>query len=78
MEPVEVTAHWDGEGNVTPREFTWKGARYPVESTGRSWIDLAGFHVLVMATAGHVYELALNAGDFRWYLRPTSQHPHTV
>ena len=78
MEPVEVTAHWDERGQVTPGEFAWQGDRYAVDSTGRSWTEADGLHILVMAAGGHVFEVMLNSADLRWYARPSTRQPRVV
>ncbi len=73
MEPVEAIARWDEQGLVTIREFTWKDTRYPVESTGRSWVDDTGLHVLVMASGGKTFTLTLTKADYRWYVKAATQ-----
>jgi hypothetical protein len=72
MEPIEVTAHFDQTGTVTPLHFTWKGSPWRVESTGRRWVDEKGLHILVMISNGRIYELTFQGGDGRWYLGRTA------
>lgn len=69
MQPVEVTARFDLEGQATPLSFVWQGRSYPVDSTGRRWQDALGQHILVMVPGDRVYELILAVGEIRWYLR---------
>jgi len=69
MEPIEVTAHFDPQGTITPLEFTWKGSKLRVESTGRRWTDEAGLHILVMVAGGRIYELSYRSGEGRWFLQ---------
>ena len=69
MEPIEVTAHFDQQGTITPLDFTWKGSKYTMESTGRRWLDDDGQHLLVMVMSGQVYELIYKKDDWRWYLQ---------
>lgn len=71
MEPIEITAHFNEDGTITPLHFTWKGGRYRVESTGRRWTDEAGLHMLVMLSGGQIYELIFTSHNQRWYI---SQH----
>lgn len=68
MESIEVTAHFDEHGSITPIHFTWKGGVYRVESTGRRWVDESGQHILVMVSSGHIYELTFNGEEGRWYI----------
>lgn len=69
MEPIEVTAHFDQQGTITPLDFTWKGSKYTVESTGRRWLDDDGQHLLAMVMSGQIYELIYKKDDWRWYLQ---------
>jgi hypothetical protein len=71
MEPIEITAHFDEEGSLTPLHFTWKGSRFRVESTGRRWVDETGQHMLVMVSSGQIYELIFIGAQGRWYIVPT-------
>ncbi len=68
MEAIEVTAHFDEQGSITPIHFTWKGGVYRVESTGRSWADDAGRHILVMVSSGQIYQLTFRSEEGRWYI----------
>lgn len=68
MESIEVTAHFDEHGSITPIHFTWKGGVYRVESTGRRWLDESGQHILVMVSSGHIYELTFNGAEGRWFI----------
>ncbi len=70
MEPIEITAHFNEEGTITPLHFTWKGGHYRVESTGRHWSDETGQHMLVMVTNGQIYELIFKGSESRWYINP--------
>ena len=72
METIEVTARFDREGKITPLSFTWRGKKYPVDSTGRSWVDEAGQHVLVMVPGERVYELVFLPAEMHWYLKRLS------
>jgi hypothetical protein len=72
MEPIEVTAHFNVQGTVTPLHFTWKGGRYRVESTGRRWLDDNGQHMLVMVASGQIYELTFKGGEGCWYIGQAS------
>ncbi len=68
MEPIEVTANFNGQGVITPLHFTWKGSRFRVESTGRRWQDDHGQHMLVMVASGQIYELTFKTHEARWYI----------
>jgi hypothetical protein len=69
MEPVEVTARFDLQGHVYPIKFGSPDRFYQVESTGRTWQDRDGYHVLVMAAGDRVFELIFFMEETRWYLR---------
>jgi hypothetical protein len=68
MEPIEVTAHFDEQGVITPLHFTWQGGHFRVESTGRRWTDEAGQHMLVMLSSGQIYELVFTGTLAIWYI----------
>ena len=68
MESIDVTAHFDQQGTITPLHFTWKGGNYHVESTGRRWQDETGQHMLVMVSNGRIYELIFKLGESCWYI----------
>ncbi len=68
MEPIEVTAHFDDQGAITPQHFTWKGRKYRVESTGRRWQADNSQHMLVMVTSEQIYELIFKSHEGRWYI----------
>jgi hypothetical protein len=72
MEPIEVTARFDGQGTITPLHFTWKGGVHRVESTGRRWSDESGQHILVMVTNGRIYQLTYLSGENRWFIDPST------
>jgi hypothetical protein len=69
MEPVEVTARFDTDGGVHPVKFGLRSQTYHVESTGRSWQDAGGYHILVMTAGDRVFELIFSVEETRWYLR---------
>ena len=69
MEPIEVTAHFDEQGTLTPLNFTWKGSLHRVEATGRRWVDANGQHILAMVTQGRIYELIYKSSDGRWFIK---------
>jgi hypothetical protein len=75
MDAIEVTAHFNLQGQVIPLRFTWNGADYPVESTGRAWDDEAGRHVLVMIPGSQTFELILALPACRWYLKTVGINP---
>lgn len=68
MDPIEVTAHFDEHGTITPLKFTWKGSIFRVESTGRGWQDESGHHMLAMVGSGQIYELTFRSSEGRWYI----------
>jgi hypothetical protein len=72
MEPLEVTARFDVDGNVTPLSFTWKSSKYTVESTGRHWRDESGMHILIMAMGERVFELLFIPENTFWKIKPVA------
>jgi len=69
MELVQVTAHFDRNGEITPFEIIHGAFKYHVESTGRRWQDESGMHILVMVQTIRVFELLFIPHECRWYLR---------
>jgi hypothetical protein len=68
MELIQVTAHFDLDGNITPINFTWQGCQYNLDSIGRRWQDEKGTHILVMIPGGRVFELLFVPAEGSWYL----------
>lgn len=68
MQAIEVTAHFDENGKVTPMRFTWRGSVYLVESVGRHWNLEETLHILVMVPGGRIFELVFVGKEARWYL----------
>lgn len=69
MEPVEVVARFDAQGQVIPLSFTWQGQTFPVDSIGRGWQDASGEHILAMVPGERVCELIFIPAEKRWYVR---------
>lgn len=78
LESVEVAAHWKRSGRFEPGQFTWRGQVYHVESTGRSWEDEDGLHVLCMVPEGKVFELVFHLQPAGWSVRPPAAGPQVV
>ena len=68
MELVQVTAHFNDKGEITPREIIHGASKYHVESTGRRWEDESGLHILVIVPSDRVFELLFVPNDRLWYL----------
>lgn len=68
MDTIEVTAHFDPEGRITPITFIWEGRSYSIEGTGRQWEAKDGFHILVMIPGNRVFHLIFNRGTGIWKL----------
>jgi hypothetical protein len=68
MDPIEVTARFGPQGQISPLRFTWKGRSYLVESSGRRWNGADGQHILVMTGSGAMFELVFLPAEGRWYL----------
>jgi hypothetical protein len=65
-EPTGVDAHFEADGTVRPRRFTWQGTRLDVSDVGRQWMDKAGRHVLVMVADQRAFELLLEQKSLTW------------
>jgi hypothetical protein len=65
-EPIAVEAHFDVEGEITPRRFEWQGNLLHVEGVGRRW-RVGGEHCFnVMAMGGRLFELRLDEDTLCW------------
>jgi hypothetical protein len=63
-----VAAHFDEQGRPHVLSFTWRGSVIHPAATGRTWVDAAGRHVLVMTGAGAVFELLLDRPNLDWWV----------
>jgi hypothetical protein len=70
MEPVEVLARFDTQGNIEPISYIWKKSKYNILSVGRRWAVESNIHILVMISEGQVFELIYSPKDTCWYLEP--------
>ena len=68
MEIIEVTAHFNNQGEVKLVDFYYRQQLFPVLSTGRQWLDGQGRHILVMVPEERVVELLFVLPETRWYL----------
>ena len=75
METIEVTAHFDAEGRITPLNFVWRGRSYRVEGTGRRWEAKDGIHILVMVSGNRAYHLIFECGTGTWKLVRSREQP---
>lgn len=73
MEAVEVTAHFNILGEVTPIQLTWRGQVYPLQAGGRHWKDETGLHMLAMIPGDQVIELVFLAETCTWQLHRLQQ-----
>ena len=75
MDRIEVTAHFDTQGRITPLTFVWKGRTYHVEDTGRYWDAKDGRHILVMIAGNRVFHLIFTPDSFIWNLTYSGEQP---
>jgi hypothetical protein len=68
MEPIEVTARFSSQGEITPLNFIKDQKTTPVTGVGRRWSDPRGVHILVMAPGEQIYELLFANAQNRWYV----------
>lgn len=78
MDFIDVTAQFDSQGDITPLSFTWLGRAYLVESTGRSWKNETGCHILVIVPGARIFELVLDPANCRWHLEQTEPERQSV
>ncbi|MDI6694683.1 MAG: hypothetical protein QME21_06530 [Anaerolineales bacterium] len=69
MQPIEVAARFEANGEIHPLQFIWHEQVYNVLSTGRRWRDETGLHILVMAAGERVFELIFQPDGARWFLK---------
>lgn len=69
MQPIEVIARFEANGNIYPTQFIWRDQTYSVLSTGRRWQDETGLHILVMIAGERVYELIFQPEGMHWFLK---------
>lgn len=67
-ELIGVTGSIDHTGQVTARQFTWRGQAHSITGTGRQWESEAGRHILVETGGGDRFELQLSRADLCWHL----------
>lgn len=72
---TEVEARFDQDGRPHPLSFTWEGERLRVTAAGRTWLDDAGRHLLVMTRGDRVFELLLRRSDLAWRVVGVSERP---
>jgi len=72
MDPVELTARFASNGEITPLRFSWKGREYLIESTGRQWQAADGRHILIQTPGDRSFEL-LFSSEGRWFLSQSGQ-----
>ena len=70
MDTVEVTAHFDTQGRITPITFVRGSRPYNVEGTGRRWRAKDETHILVMAAGNRVFHLIFYSASGIWKLVP--------
>ena len=75
MDRIEVTAHFDTQGHITPLTFVWKGRSYRVEDTGRRWEAKDGKHILVMVAGNRAFHLIFDINSCIWLLIRGSEQP---
>ena len=75
MDRIEVTAHFDTQGHITPLTFVWKGRSYRVEDTGRRWEAKDGRHILVMVSGNRAFHIIFDVNSCIWVLIRGSEQP---
>ena len=75
MEIIEVTAHFDTQGHVTPLNIVLKGTSYRIEDSGRRWEAKDGLHILVMLAENRIFHLIFDRGSGKWKLVRSDEQP---
>jgi hypothetical protein len=75
METIEVTAHFDTQGRITPLSFVWKDSTFRIEGTGRRWEAKDGKHMLVMVAGNRAFHLTFDCRTAVWKLIRSSEKP---
>jgi len=68
MDKIEVTAHFDIHGNISPLNFVWNRSTFRIEDTGRRWEAKGGKHMLVMTADNRVFHLMYEFNTCTWKL----------
>jgi len=63
-----VDAHFDADGTITPRSFSWHRGKLTVEGVGRRWEEGAERCFLVLATGQRPFELRFDSRTLRWHV----------
>ena len=74
-QPTEVAVRFAEDGRPHPLHFAWEGRRLSVSAAGRTWLDEAGRHVLVMVGGDRVFELLLRRSDLTWRVVGVPERP---
>lgn len=72
---AEVNVRFAEDGTPQVISFTWERQRLTVTAGGRTWLDDAGRHVLVMVPGDRVFELLLRRSDLMWCVVGVSSRP---
>jgi hypothetical protein len=75
MQPIQVVAHIDAQGQIWPRSFVFQGRNISVDSIGRQWQARDGQHTLVMDRNRQTYHLIYQSDCGEWYLFPMGHPP---
>jgi len=71
-EPVLVEARFPAEGRAEPVAFSWRGRKYQIVDTGRTWDEVVDGQSwqcqLVRTAAMETFELRLDVQGARWVL----------
>ena len=66
---VEVSARWLRSGEILPEKVYGPANTYTIESTGRSWEDADGIHILCMVPGGQLLELLFKLNPAGWFMK---------
>jgi hypothetical protein len=76
--PTEAEVSFAEDGRPHPLNFAWEGRRLRVTAVGRTWLDEAGRHVLVMVGGDRVFELLLRRSDLTWRVVGVAERPSSL
>lgn len=64
--PTAVEVTFDRDGKPSVHSFTRAGEKVWVIAMGRTWVDDAGRHLMVMGPGNESFELLLRRSDLTW------------
>lgn len=74
MRKINLLIRYTPDGRMVPIHFTCQDESFLITDVGRSWVDEAGTHILVLTGQGTAGELIHSSKDSNWYIRDKPDH----